>query len=125
MTHVAATPRMRGVYLIHIENGTHYIGYADDVDARIETHENTMCTPPTPEELQAAELAGEHASWHQKGDGARFMGVTNYRGLKWTVSRVWWGKGRDFESHIKHKWGSRRKLCPECLGAQALNRLKG
>jgi hypothetical protein len=116
MTQVCSEPRMPGVYLIHIENGDHYIGWAEDVDARIEAHEKTICYPPDP-------TNGETV-WKRIGHGAKFLGVMNYRKLYWEMVRPWWGKGRDWERRLKAQHKS-KDFCPVCSGPAAYNRMKG
>lgn len=73
------------VYLLHLDTplprgvsrrGTplragHYLGYAEDLEARLERHAN--------------------------GTGARMLAVARERGIGWQVARVWPDKGRDFD----------------------------
>ncbi len=65
----------------------HYLGYADDIARRIETH--------------------------RKGHGARLTQVAKERRIGFTVVRVWEGKGRDFERQLKNRKNT-PKLCPIC-----------
>lgn len=116
MTQVCSEPRMPGVYLIHIENGDHYVGWAEDVDARIDEHESTVCYPPEPGQ--------EEAGWHKTGTGAKFLGVANFRELNWELVRVWWGQDRSFERRVK-RWNRSSRFCPVCSGQAAYNRLRG
>lgn len=89
---------MEGVYLIHLNKplspnhtSRHYIGFATDVDARIQTH-----------------LKG--------GTGAaRFMQVAKERNIDWVVARTWSGGTRSFERSLKNRKNA-SKLCPICTG---------
>ena len=84
----------KGVYLIHFEQRIsaahttqHYLGYADDINARFD----------------------EHAS----GRGARLTQVAVERGIPFRIVRTWEGKDRRFERKLK-KWKNSPKLCPCC-----------
>jgi predicted GIY-YIG superfamily endonuclease len=81
------------VYLLHFdspisENHTtqHYIGYADDVNARIKEH--------------------------KAGHGARLTQVANERGIGFEVVRIWEGD-RKYERQLKNRKNAPR-LCPIC-----------
>jgi hypothetical protein len=88
------------VYLIHFEQpiprgvspagkplvAQHYIGYADDVPARL--------------------------AQHAAGRGARLMAVVRERGIRWALVRTWPG-GRQAERQIKRRKEAPR-LCPIC-----------
>lgn len=82
---------MSGVYLIHIdpayEHAKHYLGYADDVDARLAKHE--------------------------AGRGARLTQVVRAAGHKLILARVWSGADRNFERKLKNQKNAPR-LCPIC-----------
>jgi predicted GIY-YIG superfamily endonuclease len=88
------------VYLLHLSqklsHSQHYLGYADDLDARLERHAN--------------------------GAGARMLAVCRERGISWTLARTWQGN-RSFERWLKRKKGA-AWFCPVCAGAKALNRAK-
>jgi predicted GIY-YIG superfamily endonuclease len=88
------------VYLIHFDrpykHSRHYLGYAEDLDARIERH---------------------HA-----GNGARLMEVVTNAGITWRLARTWEGD-RKFERWLKRKKGA-SWFCPLCAGPIALNRAK-
>ena len=87
------------VYLIHFEkpykHARHYIGYADNIDARIKHHRHNT--------------------------GARLLQVVNAAGIKWEVVRVWEGAGRDFERRLKNAKDS-DYFCPTC-NADALKHM--
>lgn len=86
---------MKGVYLLHFNSPIapgkhtcqHYIGFAEDVWARVD----------------------EHA----KGQGARLTRVARERGIGFKVVRVWDNKGRVFERRLKNRKEAPR-LCPYC-----------
>ncbi|MBX3058284.1 MAG: endonuclease [Anaerolineae bacterium] len=67
----------------------HYIGYADDLAARIQKH--------------------------TAGNGSRFMQVAKQRQIGFQVARVWRGD-RTFERSLKRRKSANR-LCPICAGA--------
>jgi predicted GIY-YIG superfamily endonuclease len=83
------------VYLICFErplqHAHHYIGWAKDLDRRLEHH--------------------------RAGTGANLMRVVGEAGIGWSVARVWPGEGRDFERRLKNTHNVRR-YCPVCSGAQ-------
>ncbi len=78
------------VYLIHFEqpykHARHYLGYASDVQARIQRH--------------------------QAGTGARLMEVIAHAGIHWHVARTWEGD-QALEKALKLQKNSPR-LCPDC-----------
>ena len=81
------------VYLIHFDtpykHARHYLGSADDVEARL--------------------------AQHRSGNGARLMEVVGKAGISWRLARTWDG-GRDQERRLKRqKHGPR--LCPICREA--------
>lgn len=84
------------VYLLHFDrplpHGTqagtqHYLGFAQDVAARI--------------------------AEHQSGNGARLTQVAVSRGIQLHVARVWPQADRDFERKLKRRHSPKR-LCPIC-----------
>ncbi len=82
------------VYLIHFSEPIsprhttrHYIGYAVDVQKRLEAH--------------------------QSGTGSRLCQIANQRGIAYSVVRVWPDGDRRFERHLKNKKNAKR-LCPIC-----------
>lgn len=88
---------MGTVYLIHFDaplgntsnprgQARHYIGYTDDLPARIETH--------------------------RRGNGAAIMAAVRRAGIGWEVVRTWAG-GRDLERRLKRRKKA-RCLCPIC-----------
>lgn len=80
------------VYILHfstpLKHARHYVGYAKDVDARIECH--------------------------RSGTGARITQVCNEQGITYQIARVFKGKGRTFEHKLKrtHKV---KVYCPICM----------
>lgn len=80
------------VYLLHFDraiadHAQHYIGYAEDVDARI--------------------------AEHRAGNGARLMQVCAERGIGFVVAKIWPDEDRTFERWLKrqkHAW----RYCPIC-----------
>lgn len=80
-----------GVYLLHFDtpyhHARHYIGFAFDVDRRIDEH--------------------------RRGCGARLMSVIKGAGIGFTVAQVWHGEDRTFERHLKRRHGA-GKFCPVC-----------
>lgn len=78
------------IYLLHFDaplaHAQHYVGYAEDLDARIERH--------------------------RKGNGARLVAVFAERGVGFTVARTWPGD-RTKERRIKNQKNAPR-LCPIC-----------
>lgn len=91
-----------GVYLIHFstpyEHAAHYVGYAEDIEKRLD----------------------EHAAGH----GTRLTQVVTEAGIDLWVARLWMGKDRSFERRLKdcHKTS---EFCPFCAGAKAYSRMKG
>jgi predicted GIY-YIG superfamily endonuclease len=89
------------VYLIHFDEplgdpdnprgqARHYLGYADDLEARLERH--------------------------RQGNGARIMEVVKERGISWRLARTWQGD-RTLERKLKN-WHNSPKLCPLCQKEQ-------
>ena len=87
---------MSTIYLLHLDkplrHTRHYVGLADDLDARLERHAS--------------------------GQGARMLAVCVERGIGWQLVRTWEG-GRKFERQLKNRKEA-PKLCPVCNGAKAL-----
>ena len=79
------------LYLIHFDqkyqHAGHYLGSAEDLDARL----------------------AQHAS----GRGARLLQVIGQAGIGWQVARTWPGARRADESRLK-KSHHRARLCPLC-----------
>lgn len=65
----------------------HYIGFAEDIDRRIEAH--------------------------RKGNGSALMKVVAERKIGWVVARIWLGKDKKWERHLKRQKNAPR-LCPIC-----------
>jgi len=73
----------------------HYLGYAEDLAARLERH--------------------------RAGNGARLMEVVSAAGITWRLARTWPGD-RQLERKLKNRKEA-PKLCPIC-NPKALNRAK-
>ncbi len=93
------------VYLIHFDaplgdldnprgQAQHYLGYSDDLEARLERH--------------------------REGNGAAIMAVVARAGIGWTVARTWDGD-RGLERRLKNRHNSPR-LRPICQGGDAGSR---
>lgn len=82
---------MHGVYIIHFEpayrHARHYVGYADDIERRMDEHE--------------------------RGIGARLTQVAREAGIELILTRIWEGEGRDFERRLKRRKNTPR-YCPLC-----------
>lgn len=78
------------IYLIHFErrykHAAHYMGWTEDLDARIERH--------------------------RRGAGARLMEVVTRAGIGWSVVRTWQNVTRHEERRMKGR--SLAYLCPVC-----------
>ena len=83
------------IYLLHFDqpyrHARHYLGYADDLDARLKRH--------------------------RAGNGARLIEVINAAGITWRCVRTWRG-GRKLERQLKRRKEG-PALCPICSGAAA------
>lgn len=83
------------VYLLHFERPIsphHYIGYTEDIDARLEEHRN--------------------------GHGARLCAVAAERGISFELVRTWDGD-RTEECRLKNRKNGHR-LCPICREEKTL-----
>ncbi len=82
---------MRGVYLLHFDppykHAAHYLGWAEDIAARVEQHRN--------------------------GAGARLTQVAVSAGCALILARVWPDADRATERRYKNQHNSPR-LCPIC-----------
>ena len=91
---------MATVYLIHFDkklaHAQHYIGLADDLDARLQAHAS--------------------------GQGARLMEVITDAGINWQVARTWPGD-RKFERRLKRRKEA-PVLCRVCAGDAAYKRAR-
>ena len=80
------------VYLIHIDkpigHARHYIGYSEDVAARLKRH--------------------------RAGQGGRLLAAAVKRGIHFDVVRIWTEAGRAWEARLKRQ-GNIARLCPMCL----------
>jgi predicted GIY-YIG superfamily endonuclease len=87
------------VYLIHFErklhHAGHYLGYTQDLEARIRSH--------------------------RLGTGAKLMKAIKQSGIPWQVVRVWDG-GRDLEQALK-AWKNSPRFCPVCMQAALVHKL--
>ncbi len=107
------------VYILHLatplEHARHYVGYADDVLARILEHADTSWLPL---EQPIDTEDGRHISGRKSGPGATFMGVVNYHAIHWSLARVFEGADQAFERKLKNTH-STADYCPLCAGARA------
>ena len=101
------TPPLRGCYLIHLDRpyrsgrhpgAGHYVGYADDIARRVETH--------------------------RKGWGSPLLAAALAAGIDFRVVRVWPGADRRFERKLHNRHGSRLCPEPECIAGQRERRLQ-
>lgn len=80
----------KGVYLVHFDtpyhHARHYLGYADDIAARLKEH--------------------------RAGRGSRLCAVVRSAGIDFTFVRFWRG-GRRIERKLKNQHSAPR-LCPIC-----------
>lgn len=91
------------VYLLHFDKpinperpAQHYLGYADDLARRIQTHQR-----------------GRRYSWSGGFTGcSRLCEVAHQRGIGFQVARVWMGD-RELERRLKG-WKQMGRYCPVC-----------
>jgi predicted GIY-YIG superfamily endonuclease len=87
------------VYLLHFDrpykHARHYLGWADDLDARL--------------------------ARHRRGHGARLVAVITAAGIGWQLARTWPGDGRVLERLLKNQHNAPR-LCPICRAAARIRR---
>ena len=87
------------VYLIHFDRplgnpdnprgqAQHYIGFAVDLEARLEAH--------------------------RRGNGSALMAAVMRAGIGWQVARTWPDGDRDLERRLKRMKAAPRLLCPIC-----------
>jgi len=102
----SASPR-QGCYLLHFEQpyrpgrhpgAQHYVGYADDIERRIQTH--------------------------RKGHGSPLVAAVLAVGIDVRLVRTWPGADRRFERKLHNRHGSRLCLEPECVSEQRRQRLQ-
>lgn len=88
---------MQGVYLLHFhspyEYASHYLGYADDIDRRVEAHRD--------------------------GYGSKLTKALHRAGIGFQLARTWENGDRDFERKL-HNANNNKLLCPIC-NPSALN----
>jgi hypothetical protein len=98
----APIPAISGVYLVHLDepyfHARHYVGYADDIARRIETH--------------------------HKGRGSPLLAAATAAGIGWVVVQIWPGGDRRFERKLHNRHGSRLCPEPECRAEQRRRRLQ-
>ncbi len=98
---------MSTVYLIHFDRplgnlnnprgqARHYLGYSDDLEARLERH--------------------------REGNGAAIMAAVARAGIDWTVVRTWNGD-RGLERKLKNRHNS-PQLCPICQSDSVSRRIR-
>jgi predicted GIY-YIG superfamily endonuclease len=79
------------VYLLHFDKPykgvQHYIGYADDLEARIEKH--------------------------RAGNGSKLMAAVTDAGIEFGVAKVWPEGDRSLERQLKN-YKKARRFCPVC-----------
>lgn len=101
------------VYILHLSekmgHAQHYVGYAEDVEARLDEHAATTWEPY--EEPSYAE--GKRKLGEKHGPGATFMGVVNSRGISYVLARVWEDGDQRLEKLIK-SYKKTALLCPLC-----------
>lgn len=89
------------VYLLHFDrpyqHAKHYIGYAKNVKARVESHRNGT-------------------------SGARLMSVIREAGIGFVVAKTWAKGTKKFERQLKNRGGASR-ICPICRKAKKQERL--
>lgn len=88
---------MDGCYLLHFsqpyKHARHYLGWADDIERRIEEH--------------------------NQGRGARLTQVVTGAGITLQTARIWVGADRGAERRLKNRKAAPR-LCPICQGSLPL-----
>ena len=93
-----ARPRKHGIYLLHFEprykHAGHYLGFSDDIPARVELHRSG-------------------------GSGVRMCEAAVAAGCKMFLVRTWPG-GRKDERRLKglrneKRVGSLARICPACI----------
>ena len=95
-------PAIRGVYLACLDepyfHARHYLGYADDIARRIQTH--------------------------RSGQGSPLLAAATAAGISWRVVQVWPDADRRFERKLHNRHGSRLCPRPRCVAAQLERRLQ-
>lgn len=116
---------MGTVYLIHfsqaLAHACHYIGYADNLERRLDEHESTRWV-----RLDEPILAEDGTMWTGRriGHGSVLLGAVNAAQIPWFLARTWPGGDRNWERQL-HNYKKSHLLCPICTGQAAYNRMKG
>lgn len=111
------------VYLLHLDQpiprgvspagkplmAQHYIGVADNLEARLEEHRHTTWAPL--DEPEATQKGGTRRG-HVHGAGSVLIAFANFLGIPWQLARTWDG-GRSLERKLKNRKCAPR-LCPIC-----------
>lgn len=105
------------VYLVHLANGWHYIGFSVNLPARIEKHKATRfeAYPDGPR----VDADGIKRRGKKIGEGATLLGLANSNGIAWEVVRTWPNVTISTEYKLK-SWNGSKRFCPTCRGPVAL-----
>lgn len=91
------------VYLLHLNtklsHAQHYIGWSTENNVK------------------------NRFAHHCQGHGSRFTQVCIERGIELVLARIWKGKDKNFERHLKSQNNSAR-FCPICNPKTAMNSMK-
>jgi hypothetical protein len=106
-------PASAGCYLLHfsrpLAHAAHYLGYSDDIAARLRVHLD----------VRLCERHGYHdQAWHK---GSPLVCAAVRAGIGVELVRLWPDQDRAFERRLHHRHGSR--LCPEAR-CQAIQRAR-
>jgi hypothetical protein len=106
-------PASPGCYLLHfsapLAHAAHYVGYRDDIAARLQTHLD----------VHRCRRDGHHdQAWHR---GSPLVCAAVRAGIWVELVRLWPDQDRAFERRLHHRHGSR--LCPEAR-CQAIQRAR-
>src|ERR671938_1499441 len=98
----ASVPAITGCYLICLDepyfHARHYVGFSDDIPARIATH--------------------------RKGQGSPLLAAALAAGIDFRLVRVWPGADRRFQRKLHNRHGSRLCPEPECQAEQRRRRVQ-
>lgn len=102
---------MGSVYVIHlfgaVGKAQHYIGYTNDVGARLAEHAATSWEP-LPEPIYRED--GKIIRGTKTGDGSTLLAVANHRGIRWELAIVFPRRTHKFERQLKRT----KKVAPYC-----------